>query len=474
MLKILHRYIPVKTILLLITENLWITATLALLAQFFRQQGIIQDIPVDPGDPQPTALARGVILALKIAVITLICQISLFYNDVYDLTVVNTRRELTIRSLQGFGAAAVVLGILYAAFPGLIIRDQLVVAFVVLAVLILLGWRMLIGFATSLYESTRRVLVLGSGELANDLVAAIQERSDLNMKVIGFAGAEDDAAAAVPGKLLGSAEQLEEIVELHDIDRVVVALSDRRNRLPVRALLNLKFKGVVIEDAHTLYEKVTGKIRTTALPPSWLVFAEGFSQLERKVRRKQVSDFFLSLIAGALALPVAILTAIAIKLDSRGPVFYRQERVGYRGKVFKVLKFRTMRQDAEAMTGPQWASEDDPRITRVGRFLRKSRLDEIPQVWNIIVGDMSFVGPRPERPHFVQMLSEQLTYYAERHWVRPGLTGWAQIRYEYGSSVEDALQKLQYDLFYIKNMSLLLDLAILFETGKIVLFGRGR
>ncbi len=274
--------------------------------------------------------------------------------------------------------------------------------------------------------------------------------------------------------MLGAIDQLEELAELHGVNRVVVALSDRREALPIRELLALKLRGVEIDDAHSLYEKVTGKIRTTALPPSWLVFGEGFQELKRKIRHKEVLDFFLALLASVVALPIAAVVALIVRLDSRGPVMFRQERVGYKGKPFMMFKFRTMRIDAEAIGGPQWATEDDPRITRCGRWLRKTRLDEIPQLWNVLRGEVSLVGPRAERPHFVALLSEQLNYYAERHVVRPGITGWAEIRYPYGASVEDALQKLQYDLFYIKNLSLALDFLILFETVKIVLFGRGR
>jgi len=464
MLKLFSRYVPLKSVLLLVTENVLITGTLAALLQWWARS-LIQDSAVGP-------------VALRVAFITLVFQVSLFYNDLYDLSVVHTRSELLIRTLQSFGAAGVLLSVLFYLFPVLVIGEgnYVVVIFLVIGVLFLLGWRTLVGFASRFYETPRRVLVVGTGEVAVDLVKSLVERSDLNMKVVGFLGesSEQVGSILVNPKVLGLTDQLEELVESHNIDRVVVALSDRRNKLPVRALLNLKLRGVVIEDAHTLFENVTGKIRTTALPPSWLVFSEGFSALDRKVRVKQAFDFVLALVASVLALPLALVIPVLIRLDSAGPAIFRQERVGYRGRIFRVMKFRTMRQDAEALAGPQWATEDDPRITRVGAFLRKSRLDELPQIWNILRGEMSWVGPRPERPHFVEMLTAQLNYYAERHCVRPGLTGWAQIRYHYGSTVEDALEKLQYDLFYIKNLSLGLDLAILFETGKIVLFGRGR
>ncbi len=466
MLKVFSRYIPLKTIVLMVTENLWITATMTLVS-WVRSRYILQEADSDIQT-----------LLWKVALITIIFQISLFYYDLYDLSVVDSRLGLTLRAVQSFGSASVALGLLFFVLPDLMIGagNYVVVASVILGVIVLLAWRTLVGFASSLYEVPRRLLVVGTGEMAVDLVQALHERPDLNLKVIGFLGEspEEVGTSLVNPKVLGITDQLEEMVDQYQITRVVVALSDRRKKLPVKALLKLKLHGATIDDAHSLYERVTGKIRTTALPPSWLVFSDGFHEIARKVRHKRFLDFPLALFGAIVSLPVSILVAIAIKLDSAGPVLFRQERVGYRGDLFNVIKFRTMRQDAEALSGPKWATEDDPRITRVGRFLRKSRLDEIPQIWNVLRGDMSFVGPRPERPHFVDMLTEQLNYYAERQSVPPGLTGWAQIRYHYGSSVKDALEKLQYDLFYIKNLSIFLDIYILFETGKIVLFGRGR
>jgi len=339
MLKLFSRYVPLKTILLLVTENVLITGTLAALLQWWA-------VSLVEGDDVR-------LVALRVAFITLIFQVSLFYNDLYDLSVVHTRSELLIRTLQSFGAAGVLLSILFWLFPVLVIGEgnYVVVIFLVVGVLFLLGWRTLMHFASRFYETPRRVLVVGTGEMAVDLVKALVERSDLNMKVVGFLGESDEQVGSVlvNPKVVGVTDQLEELVESHNIDRVVVALSDRRNKLPVRALLNLKLRGVIIEDAHTLFENVTGKIRTTALPPSWLVFSEGFSALDRKVRLKQVFDFALALVAAVLALPFALIIPVLIKLDSVGPVFFRQERIGYRGKGFKVVKFCTMRKDAEAL-----------------------------------------------------------------------------------------------------------------------------
>jgi sugar transferase (PEP-CTERM system associated) len=250
-------------------------------------------------------------------------------------------------------------------------------------------------------------------------------------------------------------------------------MPDRRGTLPVEELLALRLAGVKVEEATSWLERITGRIEVEQLYPSWLIFAEGFrfSILNRSLRR--LLNVTAALFGLVLSLPLLPFIALAVKLGSAGPVFYRQQRVGQGGKVFYCYKFRTMRKDAEADTGATWASDDDPRITRMGKFLRSSRLDEIPQLWCVLKGNMSFVGPRPERPEFVEWLSREIPFYGVRHAVRPGITGWAQIRYKYGNTVGDAREKLQYDLFYIKNASVGLDLLILFQTIKIVLLGRG-
>ena len=249
---------------------------------------------------------------------------------------------------------------------------------VLFGVLILLGWRMLITAAYRHYEVPNNLIILGAGDLALDLVQAIETRADLNMKVVGLVGSEpgeelNPQLAARGLRILGTTDTLEALVQEHGVNRVAVALSNRRGKLPVRVLLNLKLRGVEIDDAWSLYEKITGKIRTTELPPGWLVFGEGFKQLSRKVRHKEVVDFVLALISGVVAVPLSIMVAIIVKLDSKGPILFRQERVGYKGQPFNIIKFRTMRVDAEALSGPKWATEDDPRITRAGRFLRKTR-----------------------------------------------------------------------------------------------------
>ena len=269
------------------------------------------------------------------------------------------------------------------------------------------------------------------------------------------------------------AAHMMEMVKKEKVHRVIVAMPDRRGTIPMKELLELRMQGVKIEEAASWLEKISGKIEVGNLNPSWLVFNEGFRRGTPFLLVRRAFSVIISLIGLILALPLIPLVMLAVRLDSKGPVFYTQTRVGKGGRLFKVVKFRTMRQDAESGTGAQWAANNDPRITRVGKFLRTSRLDEIPQMWCVLKGDMAFVGPRPERPEFIEMLQEEIPFYFVRHMVRPGVTGWAQIKYKYGSTVEDAREKLQYDLYYIKNASIGLDLVILFLTVKTVLLGRG-
>jgi sugar transferase (PEP-CTERM system associated) len=250
-------------------------------------------------------------------------------------------------------------------------------------------------------------------------------------------------------------------------------MGERRGQLPTQELLRLSLAGIVsIEEGASFSERVTGRVSLSMLRPSWLIFSGRGRQARISGIARSVVHRLVALIGGILSLPIGLLTAVLIKLDSRGPVFYRQVRVGQNGRPFTLLKFRSMRVDAEE-AGPVWASKGDDRVTRLGRIIRKIRVDEIPQFWNILRGEMNFVGPRPERPHFVAQLAQEIPYYEQRHLIPPGLTGWAQIKYAYGASIEDARQKLQYDLFYVKNQSLILDAIVLFETIKIILFGRG-
>jgi sugar transferase (PEP-CTERM system associated) len=292
---------------------------------------------------------------------------------------------------------------------------------------------------------------------------------------VGFVQTPSDRLPAhLPGRgVIGSIADIPRLVKEHHVDRVVLSMSDARGRLPMDALLGMKLQGVRFDHLASVYEEYTGKIALENLRPSWLVFSDGFRKLRLVALAKRVSDIAAALVGLVLALPLMAAVAIAIRLTSRGPVLYHQARVGEHGRPFTLHKFRTMRPDAEALSGPAWSPEGDPRVTPVGHVLRRTRLDEIPQLWNVLRGHMSLVGPRPERPEFVQQLTEDIPYYGQRHVVRPGITGWAQVRFSYGASIEDAIEKLQYDLFYIKNLSLTLDLVIVLATIKIVLLRRG-
>ncbi len=274
-------------------------------------------------------------------------------------------------------------------------------------------------------------------------------------------------------RVIGSYDQLSEIIEREGIDKIVIALSDRRGTLPMEILLNCKLRGINVEDVATFYEQVSGKIMLENLRPSWLVFSEDFfiSPLSRALKRLQ--DIVLAVVGGVMALPLAVVVAVLVRLDSHGPIFFTQERVGQDGHSLTLIKFRSMQDDAEAITGPIYADADDARITRIGRVLRRMRLDELPQLFNVFKGDMSFVGPRPERRYFVEQFEKDIPYYTRRLSVKPGITGWAQVKYPYGANSDDAVEKLRLDLYYVKNMSFLLDLFILLKTVKIVLLGHG-
>src|SRR4051812_18913521 len=412
----------------------------------------------------------------KIALVTLVCQLCLYYNDFYDLTVVHSNRELIVRLLQAAGAASIVLAALYFAAPRLMIGNGIFVSALFVFLVAILGWRLAFNSVTgSLRLDEERVLFVGTGETARKVARQILDQHDFAYRVIGFI--DDDASRIgeriVNPAIIGTPADIERLIAEHQVDRIVVGLSDRRGKLPVEELLRAKMAGVRVEEATTTYERVTGKILIDDLRPSWLIFSDGFrvSRLSRMMKR--TIDLTLALALAVLTLPLMVLTALMVLLDDGAPVLYRQERVGKNGRRFVLSKSRSMRKDAKKGGKPIWATARDDRVTRIGRFMRKTRLDELPQLWNVVLGDMSFVGPRPERPFFVDQLSLQIPFYQQRHAVKPGLTGWAQVRYRYGSSLEDAMEKLRYDLYYIKHLSVFFDLTIVFDTVKVVLFRKG-
>jgi sugar transferase (PEP-CTERM system associated) len=408
----------------------------------------------------------------KIALVTGLCQVCFYYNDLYDLTVVHSSRELLIRLIQAAGAASIIIALLYLVVPSLAIGNGIFVSSLVIFLLAIVAWRLIFNRFAYASQLEERVLIVGTGATARMVAREIQAQHDFGYRVVGFVNDQTGSQAAVNGRLVGTCEDIPRLVRDHDVSRIVVGLSDRRGRLPISELLQAKLSGTRVEDATTTYERLTGKILIDDLKPSWLIFSDGFvvSRWTRFVKRGL--DLTLASVGFVLASPLTLLTALAVYLDSDGPVLYCQERVGEHGRTFTVYKFRSMRVDAEGGT-PRWATDGDNRVTRVGRFIRVTRLDELPQLWNVLRGDMSFVGPRPERPFFVEQLEHEIPFYQQRHSVKPGITGWAQVKYQYGSSIEDAMEKLRYDLYYIKHLSIALDISIVFDTVKVILFGKG-
>jgi sugar transferase (PEP-CTERM system associated) len=413
---------------------------------------------------------------LKAAFIAAVCQVCLYYADLYDPRVISARRELFVRTVQALGATSFLLAATYYWAPGLVIGRGvfLIAAFLVIAVVI--GWRVAFEWIVSRVGPRERLLLVGTSAGALDLAQELHAmRGQTGVEIVGFVDPDPTKLGTPlfnPG-VIGTVEDIPAIVRARAVDRVVVSLSEARGTLPMGKLLEMKVSGVAFAHLASVYEEYTGKIAVENLRPSWFIFSDGFRRSRWLPVAKRALDVSLAALLFVALAPVMLAVAVLVRLTSSGPVLYHQQRVGQHGRIFTVHKFRSMRDDAEAQTGAVWAQANDDRITPLGRVLRRARLDELPQLWNVLTGDMSFVGPRPERPEFVRQLSKDIPYYGQRHAVRPGLTGWAQVRYTYGASVEDALMKLQYDLFYIKNMSLSLDLFIMFSTIKTVLLQRG-
>jgi sugar transferase (PEP-CTERM system associated) len=408
----------------------------------------------------------GIYKILAIGAFGMIC---LHYFDLYDPQRLPSSGETYFRLLVVLGVLSFVLAAAGYFLPSVLIGQGVFVTGLLILTLALLGWRSAYTWVIRQPYLRERVYVLGAGERAKRLVEVLRARKELGMDVVGWAGAGDE----VSPKREAMARALSALGKDRGVDRVIVAMSDRRGTMPVRELLELRLRGIKVEEATGLLEKVFGKIEVDELAPSWLIFSEGFRLNPTFLLVRRVVSTIVALTGLLLLLPLAPFIALAIKLTSPGPVLYRQKRVGRYGMVFNCYKFRTMRADAEGKAGPTWAGDNDPRVTTVGRFLRRSRLDEVPQLWNVLRGDMGFVGPRPERPEFVEWLSREIPYYHLRHIIRPGITGWAQVCYGYGASLEDSKEKLKYDLYYIKNISLSLDLVIILRSVKIVLLARG-
>ena len=465
MFRIFNQYVSAKSLLLMLIEGVLVVVSLIFAAglRFWNN---------------PTEFALYVAFpdfAVQSSIVVGVCLVCFYCNDLYDLRDGSGSMEQVLRVEQSLGAAILLLGLLYFMFPELLLSRGVFLIGMILVTALVILCRRLLDRVWHLSSPSQRVVILGTGDLALELAREITRRDDLNMKLEGFVGAtplEGGCETIFGFPVLGPAAEMETIARRCSASRIIVALEDRRGVLPSRGLVTLRIKGVRVDEASSALSALTGRIPLRAVRPSWFVFSDGFHRSRWNDFLKRVLDLAVSTVCLLISLPIMALVALAIGFDSRGPIIYRQTRVGRMGRCFEVLKFRSMQMDAEE-NGAQWASENDPRVTRVGRFLRRYRLDELPQFVNVIRGEMCFVGPRPERPSFVEDLREKIPYYDERHSVRPGITGWAQVQYSYGASIEDAFHKLEYDLFYLKNMSLIFDVAIIFRTIRIVAAGRG-
>lgn len=461
--KLLHAYFPTRKLLLVATETVLIFS--AMIAAVFLRFGPDAELTLN--------YQEGF---LKVAFVCVVCILAMYYFDLYDSLVLNNQSEVMARLIEVLGVICLIVSTFYYLYPPAQLgRGIFVVGIILIGACLAVSREFFFVLNRSSWFADRAVL-LGGGPLAKSLAAEVKKRPELGIRLVGYI---DLALGADSGgnlnglKNLGTLDDLLELVDREHVQRIIVAIKDRRNSMPVRELLDLRLKGMQVEDGGRVLERISGKIEVDQLNPSWLIFADGFRLKPGILALQRLVGIVVSILLLLIVLPVIPLVVILIKATSPGPVLYKQKRIGKDGVVFNCYKFRTMRNDAEADTGPTWASDSDPRITAVGRFLRIVRLDEIPQLWNVLRGDMNFVGPRPERPEFDRWLKSEIPYYHLRQIVRPGITGWAQISCSYGASVEQAKEKMRYDLYYIKNISFSLDLLVIFETIKTVLFGRG-
>ncbi|KQM19316.1 TIGR03013 family XrtA/PEP-CTERM system glycosyltransferase [Novosphingobium sp. Leaf2] len=459
MIRLFKHYIPHAVILL------WLVDVLLLgIANETSWRLRADQIGIDPGALTDRLAAHGAFAA--------VISLSMVAVGVYGAEALRSMRFAAARLL-----VAISLGIIALSFADFLIggqnfwRSTLAYSMAFAIVLLVLNRLFLGGFlGTTAFR--RRVLVLGAGARAQRL-RVLGERPESGFVIVGYVAMSDSPPLVEEAISRGAIHNLTRYVENLGVSEVVLALEERRNALPLKDLLRIKTAGVHVNEFSSFLERETGRVDLDTVNPSWLIFSDGFSSGRAlSSAAKRIFDITVSLLLLLVTAPVILLFALLVKMDSKGPAFYRQPRVGLFGQNFDVIKLRSMRTDAEA-AGAQWASKDDPRVTRVGKFIRKVRIDELPQAWTVLKGQMSFVGPRPERPEFVAHLEEQLRYYAERHMVKPGITGWAQINYPYGASIEDSRNKLEYDLYYAKNYTPFLDFLIILQTLRVVLWSEG-
>lgn len=454
MLRIFKQYYPIRNILFVIGEGVFIFFSVLMAGCLLLGTAFF---------------VESFFLLLKIFLIASTCQICLYYNGLYDSKQVSNYRELVLRLVQSLGITAILLALVYAVFPAFTISSSVFAVSIGFIIAFIVLWRIVYAYVLNHGVFNEKIMLLGEENgLARDIAKAIEEHRDCGYEVAAVVTSDENPAARKPGY-----GDLSENAEILNIDKVVVAIEERRNWFPIRELLRCRVNGIEVIEGTSFYEMLTGKLIVEKINPSWLIFSDGFRKSRIQKIVKRICDLIFSSLMLVVLAPVLLFVGILIKLDSKGPVFFSQERVGENKKPYTIYKFRSMILEAEEKTGPVWAKTNDSRVTRIGKFIRKWRIDELPQLFNVIKGEMSVVGPRPERAFFVEELETCIPYYAERFSVKPGVTGWAQVSYAYGASVEDAREKLNYDLFYIKNMTLLMDMMVLLRTVKTVLFGEG-
>jgi sugar transferase (PEP-CTERM system associated) len=461
MIRLFKVFIPVGTLTLLVSEVLLVTSA------FIFATYLVLEV-----DPTVFLLYDGGLLRIVLVVISIL--VGLHLHDLYSQIQVKSRIVLIQQLCLVMGVAFLCQGLIAYINNNMRVPIRVMLVGSAIAVVAIFFWRLLFSAFAFQVVGRDRLLLVGGSPLLEDIGQYIADHPETGLGIAGYVDDRHAAGDSLPGgETLGAMESLRDIVRTTQPHRIVVGMFERRNRMPVGELLELRFAGNVIEEAANTYEHVCGRVCLKEIRPSQLIFSGELGPRPQNLLYQRFLNLLLAVVGIVLTLPIMLLTALAVRISSSGAVLYRQTRVGLDNTLFTVYKFRSMRIDAEVGTGAVWAQKDDPRVTTVGRIIRAIRFDELPQLFNVLKGEMSIVGPRPERPEFVKALNEQIPYYRQRHCVRPGITGWAQINYKYGDTLQDTITKLEYDLYYIKNMSLSLDNYIIFHTLKAMLLSRG-
>jgi exopolysaccharide biosynthesis polyprenyl glycosylphosphotransferase len=453
--------VPTSLFLLVVCEALLLTAAYVIASFLTLEVDPTVFLLYDGG------LARSLLVVASV-------MLGLHFLDLYSGRWAASRTALALELGQAFGIAFLVQAFLAYLNRNWMLPRTVMLYGSAMGLGMTLGWRLLYDAVLMQAIGAHRILFVGTNLLVEEIASYLRRHPELGMEAVGYLDDDRPVGSELHGaQILGPLSALRTVAEQTRPDRIVVGLRERRQKLPVQDLLDLRFSGILVEEVATTYETVRGRVATQELRPAQLIFSGELGPRPAYVRLQRIYSILIAAAGLVLTLPLMLLIALAVKISSRGPVLYRQTRVGQYGRPFTLYKFRSMYADAEARTGVVWASKDDPRVTPVGRWLRRLRLDELPQFFNVLKGDMAIVGPRPERPEFVKVLSEKIPYYRQRHFVKPGITGWAQINYKYGDTIEDTIVKLEYDLYYIKHMSPALDAFIIFQTLKTMLRLRG-